>query len=142
MRGDHRRIDQRKSGVQSSGATAGENKTATEGQLLMSGGITFVCGPPGGGKSTFVTNNAKRDDMQFDLDRIAVTMNPRWGTIRNRPSELIAFWQSMRNLFINQVTHRNRWVIVCSVTQATSLAREYNGTCIRCDYPNDPEQLR
>jgi HNH endonuclease/AAA domain len=46
--------------------------------------VTIVCGPPCGGKSTYVARHAREGDLVIDLDAIADAIDPKWERRWNR----------------------------------------------------------
>ncbi|MFW8567055.1 AAA family ATPase [Orrella sp. 11846] len=53
--------------------------------------LTLVCGPPGAGKTMWVTEHAKKDDLVIDLDVFAVSVigKPLWEASKRERAQVI-----------------------------------------------------
>ena len=70
--------------------------------------VYIVYGPPCSGKTTFVQNNAERDDLILDLDRIweAISISDRY----HKPKRLRANVFGIRDALIDQIrTRTGQW---------------------------------
>lgn len=78
--------------------------------------VMLVCGPPAAGKSTYVRDNAKPDDIIIDLDMIA----RGYGFGRNRPESVTNTLLQQRNDRLadlaREPAERTAWVIVGAPT--------------------------
>lgn len=77
-------------------------------------GIYIVCGPPLAGKTTYVLENKKDDDIVVDMDRLyeAITLLPRYKKPNNLKYNVLA----VRNLLIDNIKTRygkfySAWII-------------------------------
>jgi 5-methylcytosine-specific restriction enzyme A len=74
--------------------------------------VMLICGPPASGKSTYVRDNAKPDDIVIDLDAIARD----YGLGRNRPENVTSTLLRERNRRLTTLAKepptRIAWVIV------------------------------
>lgn len=84
--------------------------------------VHLVCGPPGSGKSTYVREQARPDDLIIDLDDILVRCGfKRW--TQDRQEYAIAMRQ--RDGLIHSLAHRTQgqaWLIVMAPTKAERTA--------------------
>lgn len=79
----------------------------TENQIIM------VCGAAGSGKSTYVRQNKKADDLSIDLDDIRKDIPQEWG------EELLKTSLIVRNDMLSQPTDKTIWFIVSAGNPAT-----------------------
>lgn len=74
--------------------------------------VMLICGPPASGKSTYVKDNAKPDDIVIDLDTIA----REYGFDRDRSSNIVPFLLRERNnrlaRLAREPAERVAWVIL------------------------------
>jgi 5-methylcytosine-specific restriction enzyme A len=74
--------------------------------------VMLICGPPASGKSTYVRDNAKPDDIVIDLDLVA----QGYGFGRNRPENITKALLQDRNrrlaALASEPAGRTAWVIV------------------------------
>jgi predicted ABC-type ATPase len=103
--------------------------------------LTVVCGEPGSGKTTFCNSNKSPAAMLIDLDAIAAALNPNWKHYSNRSDQLAAILQQVRGVLVRS-KWPEIWLICTSKNTAMEYARQGNGTCILCRYPEPPMQLR
>jgi len=76
--------------------------------------VKLVCGPPAGGKSTYVRANAHPNDIVIDFDLLAREKGFR----RSWPSEAVPTLLFERNHRLSQLSKeppdRTAWVIICA----------------------------
>lgn len=95
-------------------------------RLKRAGLITFVCGPPGSGKTTYCQTHSSGFDLVWDLDVIAAGLNPFYAKNYNRPIELnklLGFWRDQLVEIISEVKiTNNAYIIIADAKVAKSLA--------------------
>jgi tRNA uridine 5-carbamoylmethylation protein Kti12 len=95
-------------------------------RLKRAGLITFVCGPPGSGKTTYCQTHSSGRDLVWDLDVIAAGLNPFYAKNYNRPIELnklLGFWRDQLVEIISEVKiTNNAYIIIADAKVAKSLA--------------------
>ena len=100
----------------------------------MRGSVTFVCGPPGSGKSTYCRNRATGRDLIWDLDVIAGCLNEHYRQNRNRSfemNEMIGSWRDSLIAAIREVrVTNNAWIIISDREQAFSAANKIPGASV------------
>ncbi len=62
--------------------------------------LTVVIGPPAGGKSTWVMEQAKAGDIVIDFDRLAVALSGPGADPHDHPPYLVAVTQAARTAAI------------------------------------------
>src|SRR5262245_53036956 len=75
--------------------------------------VRLICGPPAAGKSTYVKDNAKADDIVIDLDAIV----QEYGFVgRNRPENATEYLLRVRNdrlaALAKEPAERTAWVLL------------------------------
>ena len=97
--------------------------------------ITYVCGPPGSGKTTYARQHAGERDLVWDLDEVAAAICPAYATYEGRPPGVVALlnrWRSslIASLISKRISAR-AWVIVTSEGMASDLCRRSGGVVVR-----------
>lgn len=81
--------------------------------------LTIVTGPPGAGKTRYVTQRAGRNDVIIDLDAIADAVRARTAVA---PDEQLSAALLVRNRMLadlaSDTTHDRAWFIVCAAKPA------------------------
>ncbi|TFH54318.1 MAG: hypothetical protein E4G91_11320 [Candidatus Zixiibacteriota bacterium] len=87
-----------------------------------------IYGAPGSGKTTYANEIREDEDVVFDLDAIAATLNPRFANFGDRPNDIAWLILAFREVLIKR--HRNGMlgkrriiVIVKREDQAKGIAR-------------------
>lgn len=74
---------------------------------------TLVCGPPGSGKTTYVSDRAERGDLIIDMDKLFVAISGQ--PVYDKPEALLPFALRARNAAEDRLTLdsevRHAWVI-------------------------------
>jgi 5-methylcytosine-specific restriction endonuclease McrA len=91
-----------------------------------------IAGPPGSGKSTYVSNQRQPGDVLWCYDTIMQAMT---GLSRHdRPEELVGMMQAMRGGLVDwwarQPIDRGLWIIVTDVEPGTQIASSIGGRLI------------
>ena len=75
--------------------------------------VTVVCGPPGAGKTTYVTEHAELGDLIIDVDGIYMALSGQ--PMYSRPQELLSFVLHARQAIIERLRSRSNvrkaWLI-------------------------------
>jgi broad-specificity NMP kinase len=95
------------------------------------GKLTFVCGPPGSGKTTYCQAHAEPLDLIWDLDAIAGAMNPHYELNANRTISMSCMFVEWRDILLKYVQAaritNNLWCIITSAETAQMYSRTYGG---------------
>ena len=75
--------------------------------------VTVVCGPPGAGKTTYVTEHEELGDLIIDVDGIYMALSGQ--PMYSRPQELLSFVLHARQAIIERLRSRSNvrkeWLI-------------------------------
>jgi len=95
-------------------------------RLKRAGLITFVCGPPGSGKTTYCQTHSSGRDLVWDLDAIATCLNPFYAKNYNRPiklNTLLGLWRDQLVQIVSEVEiTNNAFIIITDPKMAKLLA--------------------
>jgi len=101
-----------------------------------SGLLIAVCGAPGAGKTTYVSNNAEPADLVFDLDMIAQTLNLGWRYNRDRDVEINSLLGEWREVLVKRMRSSlftgTAWVITSSEDVAKKMMYHKDCRIVRC----------
>lgn len=64
--------------------------------------LTVVTGPPCGGKSTYIRERARADDVVIDLDRIALAFSPEGAEHHDYPGHVRRIAQAARRVAVDE----------------------------------------
>jgi hypothetical protein len=119
--------------------------------------VTIVAGPPGSGKSTYVTERAVQGDLIWDQDSILQRLGNYPDTMKHPGARhLIPFALAMREALISELTRphgvERAWLIIggANLAERKVLTMRLNATVIIMDTPpeecfrrikNDPSRL-
>ena len=98
--------------------------------------VVIVSGPPCGGKSTYVRENAKPEDIIIDMDEIAAALDPSWE--RRWNAKLLDHAMRVRNAMLGELKFRparsRAWFIVSAPTAGERLwwRRKLGGAGVMC----------
>ena len=87
-----------------------------------------IFGVPGSGKTTYANEIREDEDIVFDLDAIAATLNPRFAKYKDRPTDVAWLVLAFRDILIRKckngmLNNRRIIVIVEREDMAKSIAR-------------------
>jgi len=87
-----------------------------------------IFGVPGSGKTTYANEIREEEDIVFDLDAIAETLNPRFAKYKDRPSDVAWLVLAFRDILVKKckngmLNNRRIIVIVEREDMARSIAR-------------------
>ena len=87
-----------------------------------------IFGVPGSGKTTYANEIREEEDIVFDLDAIAETLNPRFVKYKDRPSDVAWLVLAFRDILVKKckngmLNNRRIIVIVEREDMAKSIAR-------------------
>lgn len=107
---------------------------------MLRGQITLVCGPPGSGKSTYVSDHASLGDLIVDVDLLWKALaGMAW---RERPFHLLHYVLAARDGVVRELQSTTRsnptaWVIGClpKKKERMELARQLSATVVMLDVP-------
>lgn len=96
----------------------------------------IIYGPPNSGKTTKANELAKDDDLIFDLDRIAASMNLTYQAFADRPRDVASLLLGFRDVIVERLVdgrlkHRCL-MIVTDDRMAGEIARKLGAELIRC----------
>lgn len=82
--------------------------------------LEIVCGPPGGGKSSYVRKHATKDDLVIDLDAIMASLSglPEHMTLRKYLRPAIERRNALLRGLATNTTHRKAYFIVSAANPA------------------------
>lgn len=111
---------------------------AANSDLVAAGKVTFVVGPPASGKTTWVANHRKGDDLVWDADVVATAI-----TGASMYDSTFRVWPQLAAMLTPMIaTHRTMgngntlWVILSSISRCTEL-RQDGDTVHVMDTPPD-----
>lgn len=105
--------------------------------------VTLICGPPGGGKSTYLLDNAAPGDLVVDYDRLAVALQVRADTHEHveahRPFICEARDAVLDRLVLGNHGVRRAWIIHNGAHRKVreSFRRRYNAQVVLVWSPED-----
>ena len=91
--------------------------------------VTVVCGPPGAGKTTYVTEHAEPGDLIIDFDPLYVALSgqPKY----SKPQDILPFVVEARDAVIERLRTRSNvshaWLIAMAPRKEERRAYEQDG---------------
>ena len=87
-----------------------------------------IFGVPGSGKTTYANEIREDEDIVFDLDAIAATLNPKFAKYEDRPTDVAWLVLAFRDILVRKcqngmLNNRRIIVIVEREDMAKSIAR-------------------
>ena len=103
--------------------------------------VTFIVGPPGSGKTTWVKQHMSPGDLVVDMDYLYSALS--FLEFRNNPDSLLPFVAEARDAVLNRLTRpsaiRKAWIVSSSprIELRHQMKSKHNAEIVVLDVPED-----